>query len=384
MSTKYYRDLLTQQTRIAAFRDALRRVVRPGDRVLEIGTGVGTFAFFAADAGAARVWAVDGDPIVHVARSVARRNRYGERIEWIRGWLPDVTLPEPVDVIVFEDFPPRLLNPRVFSMLGHLHARYTASGCRFVPSAARLWAAPVSSEQLHAEIAPFGPSEEAYGLRWDDVREHVANMPLQIAIPSAALAGVPVELAHVRFAVPPDTAGLRGRAEWTIGEASTIHGLAYWFDLELAEDITLSNGPGAAPGSWGHLFLPCDPPLSVAAGERLTAEVGPDVLAGGAPGWLSWTLGAGRVTRRGHEFASVPAALADLTAGSPDGIPHLTRRARIEAAVLQLTDGRRSVANIATGLRASYPEIGPDEALRLVGEILRNRAGAPLEEGEGP
>ncbi len=384
MSAKYYRNLLTQQTRIEAFRAALRRVIRPGDRVLEIGTGVGTFAFFAADAGAGRVWAVDGDPIVHVAKSVARRNDYADRIEWIRGWLPDVKLPEPADVVVFEDFPSRLLDTRVFQLLADLHARYAAPACRFVPAAARFWVAPVSSESLHTEIAPFGPSEQAYGIRWDSVREYVANAPLQVAIPPDALAGPPAPLSALRFATPPNVAALRGRAAWTLDRATAVHGLAYWFDLELAEGITLSNGPGADPGSWGHLFLPCDPPLPVAAGARLAAEVGPDVLAGGAPGWLGWTVAAGTAERRGHEFASVPAALADLAAVSPEGTPHLSRRAQLEAVVLHLTDGRRTVASIAAGLRASYPEIGADEALRLVGETLRNRTAAPARREEGP
>ncbi|MGD2175984.1 MAG: 50S ribosomal protein L11 methyltransferase, partial [Candidatus Brocadiaceae bacterium] len=61
-SVKYYRDLLGDRERIEAFRRAIQRAVQPGDRVLDVGTGLGTFAFFAADAGASVVWAVDGDP----------------------------------------------------------------------------------------------------------------------------------------------------------------------------------------------------------------------------------------------------------------------------------------------------------------------------------
>ena len=65
---QYYRDLLKQSERIEVFREAIAAVVLPGDSLIEIGSGLGTFAFFAADAGAANVWAVDGDPIIHVAR----------------------------------------------------------------------------------------------------------------------------------------------------------------------------------------------------------------------------------------------------------------------------------------------------------------------------
>ncbi|MDT8370298.1 MAG: hypothetical protein RQ745_13910, partial [Longimicrobiales bacterium] len=63
---RYYTDLLASGERIRGMRDAIREAVREGDRVLEIGTGLGTFAFFAAEAGAGEVVTVDRHPIVHL------------------------------------------------------------------------------------------------------------------------------------------------------------------------------------------------------------------------------------------------------------------------------------------------------------------------------
>ena len=84
-SMQYYRDLLAQTERIEAFQSAIARGVRPGDYVLDVGTGLGTFAFFAADAGAAQVWGVDGDPIVHVARTIGLANGYDDRVRFSPG-----------------------------------------------------------------------------------------------------------------------------------------------------------------------------------------------------------------------------------------------------------------------------------------------------------
>jgi protein arginine N-methyltransferase 1 len=71
MSMDYYRGMLIQRSRVEAFRRAIHAAVRPGDRVLEIGSGLGTYAFFAAEAGASKVWAVEGAPIISVAKTLA-------------------------------------------------------------------------------------------------------------------------------------------------------------------------------------------------------------------------------------------------------------------------------------------------------------------------
>ena len=58
----YYADLLRDRRRIDAFLQAIAAVVRPGDHVLDVGSGLGTFARAAARAGARRVTAIEADP----------------------------------------------------------------------------------------------------------------------------------------------------------------------------------------------------------------------------------------------------------------------------------------------------------------------------------
>lgn len=374
MTLPYYRALLAQSERIEAFRAALSATVRPGDRVLDVGAGLGTFAFFAAAAGAARVWAVDGDPIVHVARRLAVANGLGDRVETIRGWIPDVVLPEPADVVIFEDFPPRGVDVRVFAVLRDVHARYAAAGVRVVPARLRFHLAPVAAAGVRDLLAPRGFGDEAYGLRWAPIRASLEATPLAVTIPPEALAGQPRQVGQLPLDVPPCLAALGGQAAWALEAPAIIGGLAYWFDLELAPGISLSNAPGATPGSWGHLLLPLTPPLAVASGETLRVAVGPEPLPDGVPGWLRWEGAAGGQVVRGHEFAAAPTALGDLLVGSPDGIPELTPRGRLEALVLGLTDGCRTVAQIAEALRQSYRGMAAAEAERLVARVLAGRA----------
>ncbi|UCF40656.1 MAG: class I SAM-dependent methyltransferase [Gemmatimonadota bacterium] len=370
---KYYRDLLAQERRIEAFRRAIAAVVQPGDRVLDVGTGVGTFAFFAADAGAAEVYAIESEPVIHVARAVARLNGYADRVRFVRGRVPEVRLPERVDVVIFEDFPARLLSGSVVRLLRAMHHAYAAPGARTVPAGAEFFLAPVSSEALWAEIAPFGPSDTAYGIDWSPSRVYVANAPRKSAVAPTSLLAAPQSVCRVRFDAPFEASEVRGHATWRVESAAPVHGLAYWFDLDLGGGERLSNGPGAEPGSWGHLYLPVDPPVQVHAGEAMHAEVSAAPRADGAPGWLAWEVVTAGARVRGHEFSAAPASLRDLAAASPDGVPSLADRGVTELKVLGLTDGTRSIRDIAREIAAERPDLTQADAERLVVGVLQDK-----------
>ena len=67
---------------------SLERVLRPGMRTLDLGTGSGILAIAAAKLGSGPILAVDKDPIaVEAAQSNIRRNRLGARIEVRTGTL---------------------------------------------------------------------------------------------------------------------------------------------------------------------------------------------------------------------------------------------------------------------------------------------------------
>ena len=78
-----YAKMLADTVRVQAYADALRETVREGSVVLDIGTGPGIFALLACREGAARVYAVEPDPIIGLARALARANGCDDRITLI-------------------------------------------------------------------------------------------------------------------------------------------------------------------------------------------------------------------------------------------------------------------------------------------------------------
>jgi hypothetical protein len=375
MSVHHYRSMLAQRTRMEAFRAAITAAVSPGDRVLEVGSGMATYAMFAARAGAGHVWAVEGGDILQIARQVVRDNGLDEVVELVEGWFPEVTPPGPVELAIYEDYGPRLMDGRSWAVLDHIARSSLAPGGRLLPSRARVWLAPVHSRRNLDVVAPFGGvSDELYGLDWESSRDYAANTPLAMPIEPGEVIASPKLLAEVALLPPPRAAALCGEAEWRFDAGAEVHGLAYWFELEVGEDTWLTNAPGGEPGSWGHLLLPADRAISVRAGEVLRAEVGFDAGRQGEPGWMRWKIIGPRHGWAGHEFRAFLATSTDLRRLAPDWSPELLAPGLAARRVLSMADGTRSLDEMVHTLLEEGFAGTRTQAEQLVHRTLSGRA----------
>lgn len=106
-----HREMLQDKTRTGSYKKAIMDHADECFKdkvVLDVGCGTGILSFFAAQAGAKRVYAVDASDIVHTAAQVVETNGMGDVIKVVRGTVEDVELPGldevggGVDVIVSE------------------------------------------------------------------------------------------------------------------------------------------------------------------------------------------------------------------------------------------------------------------------------------------
>lgn len=312
MSLGYYVDLLRDPARIDGFRDGLREAIRPGESVLEIGTGIGTYAFFAAQAGAGKVVAVDRAPILHLARAIGRDNGLDDIIEWVRADVQDLEVESPVDLLVFEDFAVRFLDDRVWRLLRGALRHLGPSG-RLFPARGRLCMAPVHGPDVETLFAlPSGSDWVGADLDWSAIEPYLTNLPRTAHLGRSALAAEPHRGAPIALHPLPSAAELALDAEWTVESEVTVCGIATWFELHLGKGGVYDNAPGSGDGVWGQVVLPVHPALVVPAGTPARVTVSRDALPDGAPGWFRWSIEAGPDRRSGHEFAGEPASLDDL------------------------------------------------------------------------
>ena len=93
--------MLSDEPRMAFYHKAINRHIKPGNRVIDLGTGTGILAAFASRQGAAKVYAIDHSSIIEHAQRLAAENGI-ENVNFEDVHSSKFYLDEPVDVILHE------------------------------------------------------------------------------------------------------------------------------------------------------------------------------------------------------------------------------------------------------------------------------------------
>jgi type I protein arginine methyltransferase len=155
----YHFNMLDDVRRTGAFEEAIRLVVPPGGRVVELGGGTGVLSFFAARQ-AARVWCVERNPeLSRTARRLLALNGADDVVEVVDADAFDYLPPEPVDTVIAEMLHVTTLVEKQLPVIASFKARYLeAFGPplpRFVPEALIQAVQPVQqSFEYHGYLTP--------------------------------------------------------------------------------------------------------------------------------------------------------------------------------------------------------------------------------------
>ena len=300
-----YGRMMADPTRMNAYTEALRRAIEPGDVVVDVGTGTGVFAMLAARFGARKVYAIDTNPCIHLAREVAKRNGVEDRIEFIHKSVFDVELPEKADVLVSDCRGAFPLHGRHPELVFVARDKFLKPGGRVIPLRDELLVSAVECESAHAFLRQGWTTA---GFDWE---------PCRRAVLSSALTGREVELADAKPLIPHtawasiDYAGgtatvVRGSVSANATAAGTIHFLVLSFRAHLAD--RLGYRADEIRGVYAPLVLPLEQPLSVGQGEAVGVRI--DAFPTAADYMFAWRLRAGAEERRqatdGNPKTSLP------------------------------------------------------------------------------
>lgn len=376
MSILDYRDFLADTPRVAAFQRAIEATVSPGQVVLDLGTGIGTYAMFAARAGG-RVLAVEADPVIDIARGLAADNGLADRIEFLHGRIEALEPPGRVDVLIFEDFSPYLYHTETVEVLDDVRRRWLEASAVSIPKSIRVHLAPVDCPETYAGLMPGG-RDAAYGLAVRRLTDHVLNRLHRACWPARVLLAEPVEVARLS-PVSLDDFTLQAEARWLADRDGTLHGLGLWIDFELAAGVEYSNQPSGRSSGWDQQFLPLGEPLRVAAGDEIEARVTTLGPSPRQPEWWSWRVRSGGEWQEMNTFRGVPLSLSRLQRASLESRPCLTPEGRVRRAVLELIDGERTLGEIAHELMERFPRYvrSEREAYRAVSRELEMESEGP-------
>lgn len=353
-----YGWMIESESRMRAYAAAIVDAVRPGDRVLDIGSGPGIFALLAAKAGAGEVIAVDPSETVELVEQLARDNAVGEVVKVFRGVSADLVLREKAHVIVSDLRSNLPYYQGHFAAIADARQRLLAKGGRLIPERDRVFAALFESGEVYRAVETPWRSNRL-GLDLSAGMRHAPNHVTVARLSGEELLTAPALVSEIDYyAVVEEPVAVDLRV--TAKRGGTAHGLAFWFDSDLWGEHGFSNAPGGKETIYGQLAMPFAQPLTLFAGETLEVRFAATPVGGEYV--YSWRVkavrggGATEVREQSTAFKS-PIAKQELQGLGDDHTIAAGESAEIDALCLGRFDGRHSLKAIAKALQADYPQV---------------------------
>ncbi len=346
---------VADRTRLERFRAAIAKVVHADHSVADLGCGSGVLGLLCLHAGAGRVFGIDSTAMLEVARETFDRAGLSDRSRFIRGHSLRVELPERVDLVICDHVGYFGFDYGIVNTLQDARRRFLKPGGRLIPARIRLRIGAIESEKARDKADGWRADGIPEEFQW--LRQYAVNAKHAVELPREALLSAAAELGEIDlYADNPDF--FSWTAELRIARDGVMHGLAGWFECELAEGVWMTNSPLAEqPINRSQVFLPIDEAVEVKAGDLVKATV----MARPAEHLIAWVV---EIPARGLRFSQstwegMLLAPEDLMRAHPDRVPRLSTEGAARMTILGYCDGQRSAREIEQAVLRDHPGLFP-------------------------
>ena len=363
---QFHQWLLTDRNRTLAYRDAINLAVKKDDVVLDIGTGTGILSFFACLAGARKVYAIEKNDAIALAREICAANGFTDCVEFIQNRSQNITLPEQVDVILSDTGASFGLQGGMLGTLLDARRRFLKPGGRIFPQTVDLFVSPVELEDVRS-LDVWGKNR--YGVDLSPIRRFAANTNYHMSLDRDNVLAPSQLLATVSFQ-DVETTYASGETLSVIEKNGVMHGLGGWISVNLVPQVSFSNSPLECSDrivKWTQSVFPIDTPVPVSVGDHVKSKVSTNngkqwrwqiEISEGKPGGSGLRVKA----RFDHStIGSFPIASKDLKKQNSCYAPRLSRQGEAESFLLGALNGKRTLAELTGDLLAKFPDCFPTQ-----------------------
>lgn len=365
--------MVLDRVRVDAYARAIAAVVRPGDVVVDLGSGSGLLALLAARAGAATVYAIERTGAIELVRAHAAAAGVADRVVPLRADIAELDgLPQAPRVILGEllgHFAPAESSHRLY----RLALGWARPDAVTVPGSYRLRFAAARPRGLAADLAALA---DVHGVALPLLAERLRRRVAFTRLAPDELCGPEVDGEEIAQRAPTPEQFV-GSAPVTVDGPVTA--IAVSFVATLAPGVELTSAVGAPRTSWVQTVFPIDPPLEARAGDQLTVELWPRVAFAAAT-W-SWRVRRGDLVRTGDAADALVGERDDLLAqlGArragpiPASPPVRALAAALGAEVPAQLDLDQLTARLCAALPTRYPDAvdARQEIVALLRDLTR-------------
>lgn len=273
--------MMKDSVRLSAYRRAIEKAIRPGESIaMDLGCGSGILSFFAAQAGAKKVYAVEKrQDIIELAEALARDNGLNQ-IEFVQGAssaLNEAQFTPKPDVFISEILGNGILEENVLEFTLDARKRFLAPGGKLIPARLDIYVvafhAPIAQDKRR-EVSEF---KDLYGVDYKifaDVLCNKATLRLDKFNPALYRAlSEPLCVQSIDLNTFENPVFSREFELEVTEDDLNFTGYCAYFKAWLDDTTVLGNSPWAPDTHWTQMIYTMPVTRKVRRGERLKMDI---------------------------------------------------------------------------------------------------------------
>jgi protein arginine N-methyltransferase 1 len=268
-----HEEMLKDSVRTLSYRKAILENTHlfTGKVVLDVGCGTGILSMFAAQAGAAKVFAVDSSDIIDQAQQIIKDNKLDGVITCFKGMMEKIELPEKVDIIISEWMGYFLLYETMLPTVLDARDKWMKEGGMLFPDKANIYVAAIEDADYKNDKIDYW--NNVYGFNFSCIKEIAYKEPLVDTVEGNAVATTPCKILSLDLnTITKEDLTFTTKFEIFGQRNDYVHALIAWFDITFStchKPVYFTTSPSSKYTHWKQTVFYLQDTLSICVGDRI-------------------------------------------------------------------------------------------------------------------